>query len=413
MSFKIFMKEPAKKAPELYIYDEIGSPWAANPVTITTVRDRLNAVGDAPELIVRVNSVGGSVTDGMAIYNAIKEFPGRKTAIVEGLAASIASVVIMACDDVVMTTGSFLMIHNPFAVAQGESEDLRRTADLLDNMRDQMLAIYEEATGLPRAELEAMVDKETYLTAEEAVEKGFADRVSATGSRIAASAVRLLAKPPEALKKAALAKETTMDEKEYEKMKAELAASKEECEALKAKLSKFEKSDDDDDDGDGDEDEESSTGTGEEAKASVLMARVVLAACTAYGVQDLEKLAEAIKAGGRPQSRKEAVEKAVADGKLPPAMKAWAMSKHTPMAAVQELISGARSSVQPGVLPAAGPSDPALPPAIPAGPGAPQALSKTEREVMKMLGVDEAHMIQARAVPMPRAAFPVVEQAQG
>lgn len=402
MSFRVFMREPApQKAPELYIYDEIGSPWAANPVTITTVRDRLNAIGDAPELVVRVNSVGGSVTDGMAIYSALKEFPGRKTAIVEGLAASIASVLIMGCDEVVMTKGSFLMIHNPFAVAQGESEDLRRTADLLDSMRQDMLSIYAEATGLPVDEIAAMCDKETYLSAEEAVRLGFADRVSDTGARIAASAVKTLREPPEALRRlAALAKEKTMDEEEAKKLKAALSASEEECKALKAKLAKFEKDDDSDDD----DDEESSTGSGEGAKASLQMARVVLAASKVFGETDLEKLEGRIMASGgsAPAGRKALVEKAVADGLMPPGMKAWALSKKTPAAAVEEFI---RAAAPTSGAPAGAP--PFTPPPVPkAGDAAP--LTKIEREVMAMLGVDEAHMIKARSAPLPRAALPVL-----
>lgn len=386
MAFNLGIKALAGKAPELYMYDEIGG-WGADPVTIATVRARLNEVGEAPELTVRINSLGGDVTQGMAIYSAISEFAGKKTVVVEGIAASIASVIAMSGDEVVMTAGSFLMVHNPFGFVQGESKDLRRTADLLDSMRARMLDIYQAATGLPLAELEAMVDAETYLTAEEAVAKGFADRVSDVGARMVAAAKDLKG-APEALKKAAQAaskKEPQMTEEEIAKMKADLKAAQEECASLKDKLKAFEK----DPDVDGDDDSED-----EPSEDAVARAQAVAAAIQVTGEQDLRKLPARILAltSTAPSGRKAVVEKAVSDGILPPGMKTWAMS--TPRAALDAFIASAKPVARAqGGLPLPAVAQPPVKDVV-----APKALTSLERELMAKMGRTEAQMLAARDV---------------
>ncbi len=391
-----FRAASSGKAPELCIYDEVGpSPFAMNPVTLAGVRECLNEIGDAPELTVRINSVGGSVTEGMAIYAALREFAGVVNVVVEGLAASIASVIAMSGKTVTMTAGSYMMVHNPFAVAQGEASDLRRTADLLDKMRADMLAIYAAKTGMATADLEALVDAETYLSADEAVKLGFADRVSDTGARIAASAVKLLNKPPEALKRAALAKESPMTEEEMKKMKADLAAAQEECKSLKAELEKFKKSDDS---GDEDEDEDSTTGDGEDAKASVHMARIVMAVAAEHGEQDLAKLAEIVSASPSAKgSRKDVVRAAIASGKITPALKAWATS--CPRAVLDDFLRAA---------PHRGPGAPAMrEPAPPAATGAVAGPTEAELRVARAMASNKTPEVQlkratdARAIALP------------
>ena len=125
---------------------------------------------------VRLNSPGGDVFEGITIYNMLKSYEGNVKVIVDGLAASIASVIALGGDEVIMNEGSFFMIHNPWSGMMGESNDFRKQADILDSIRDQMLGIYQNATGLSTEELTEMMDSETWLSSEEAIELGFANR---------------------------------------------------------------------------------------------------------------------------------------------------------------------------------------------------------------------------------------------
>lgn len=388
MSFRVGIRAAAKdRAPELYIYDEIGG-WGADPVTIGTVRARLAEIGDAPELTVRISSGGGDVNQGMAVYGALREFAGRKTVIVEGLAASIASVIAMAGDEVVMTRESYLMVHNPWGFVQGGSEDLRRTADLLDSMRERMLDIYQAKSKQERSVLEALVDAETYMTAEDALAKGFVDRVTDTGARMAAS-ITSLKNAPEALRKNALprAEEKTMTEEEIAKMKADLKAAQEECASLKDKLAKFEKEGSDDDSDDDDKEDEDS-------EESAARASVVAAAIKVTGEQDVRKLSAKVLAltASAPLGRRATVEKAVADGVLPPGMKSWAMS--APRAALDSFLASAKVTAGPR---AAGSPEVRQPPVK--EDAAPKSkLTELERELMAKMNRTEDQMIAARAV---------------
>jgi ATP-dependent Clp endopeptidase proteolytic subunit ClpP len=129
-------------------------------------------------ITVRINSPGGSVYEGLAIYDALRMSGRRVVVRVDALAGSIASIIAMAGDEIVMAEDARLMIHNPWSYAQGESEDLRKLADELDSIRDRLIAIYRrKATTLTRAQLIAFMDAETFFSAQEAVELGFCDRI--------------------------------------------------------------------------------------------------------------------------------------------------------------------------------------------------------------------------------------------
>ena len=127
------------------------------------------------DIEVRLNSPGGNVFEGITIYNMLKSYKGNVKVIVDGLAASIASVIALGGDEIVMNEGSFFMIHNPFSGVMGESEDFRKQADILDSIRDQILGIYQSATGLGTDELIEMMNEETWLTAADANALGFAN----------------------------------------------------------------------------------------------------------------------------------------------------------------------------------------------------------------------------------------------
>lgn len=161
---------------EIGIYDEIGF-WGTDAKTFVSRLDE--AAASAAEVVVAINSPGGDVFDAFAIYNALRRYSGRVTARIDGVAASAASLVAMAGDRIVMPENAMLMIHNPWTVALGTASDLRATADSMDKARDGILAAYRNKSGKTDEELTAMLDAETWMTAAEAKEAGFADEIEA------------------------------------------------------------------------------------------------------------------------------------------------------------------------------------------------------------------------------------------
>lgn len=151
-----------------------------------SVVKRLSAYADNEPMEIRINSAGGSVFDGMAIYNTLRGREANVRVHVDGLAASIASVIAMAGKEIVMERGSMMMIHNPWNVTIGDADDHRNSAELLDKVRDSLVTAYERRTGLSRAELTTLMDQETWMSAEEAVAFGFADRVGEESVQAAA-----------------------------------------------------------------------------------------------------------------------------------------------------------------------------------------------------------------------------------
>jgi ATP-dependent Clp protease, protease subunit len=158
---------------EIVIYDEIG----AFGIPAKAFLDELKALGPIPELTLRINSPGGSVFDGVAIYNALKRHDARVTVWIDGIAASIASMIAMAGNEVVMPDNAILMLHDPSALVIGTALDMRGMADALDKMKAGMVAAYRDKSGGDDAEIEALMAAETWLSAQEAVELGLADRV--------------------------------------------------------------------------------------------------------------------------------------------------------------------------------------------------------------------------------------------
>ena len=155
------------------IYDEIG----AFGIPAKAFLDELKALGPVAELTLRINSPGGSVFDGVAIYNALKRHSAAITVWIDGIAASIASMVAMAGDEVVMPENAMLVLHDPSGLVAGTAADMRATAEALDRMKAGMVAAYRDKSGRDDVEIEAIMAAETWLSAAEAVELGFADRV--------------------------------------------------------------------------------------------------------------------------------------------------------------------------------------------------------------------------------------------
>lgn len=161
---------------ELLIYDEIDS-WMG--VSAEQLARDIAALDDSRELVVRINSPGGNVYDGVAILNSLRGHPGRVTVVVDGLAASAASIIAMGGDEIVMNRNSELMVHNGRAMAVGGAEDMRKMADRLEAVNANLATIYAERAGGTAEEWRAVMAAETWYSAEEAVAAGLADRVEA------------------------------------------------------------------------------------------------------------------------------------------------------------------------------------------------------------------------------------------
>lgn len=177
--WKILAK--SNKAAELTIYGVIEPEgfWDGK-VTPKALKEELDALGEIDTLDIYINSPGGDVFAGQAIYSILKRLTAKKTVHVDGVAASIASLVAMAGDVIKMPANATMMVHNPMGGCFGFAEDHRKMADALDRVREGMLAAYQsKVTKLSKDEIIALLDAETWMTAREAVEKGFADELVA------------------------------------------------------------------------------------------------------------------------------------------------------------------------------------------------------------------------------------------
>jgi ATP-dependent protease ClpP protease subunit len=165
---------------ELLIYGPIGDAWDSESVTAAQfVRDLQNI--DASEINLRINSIGGSVFDALAIHNALDRHPATVTVHVDGIALSAASLIAMAGDTVNMAENALMMIHAPWTIAMGDANAMRDTADMLDKMSDALAKNYARKSGKTAADMSAMLKdgEDHWYTAEEAVAEGYADQVSA------------------------------------------------------------------------------------------------------------------------------------------------------------------------------------------------------------------------------------------
>ena len=177
MKHGIYMKKSdGDNVDEIDIFGTIGEDWWGDS---TTGRDVIAAIrgSKAKSIKVNINSGGGSIFEGMAMYDAIKGSEAKTTARVLGFSGSMASIVMLAADTVEIVDGALVMIHNPSTVGAGESKDLRKQADVLDKLRDGMVRIYSGKTGMDAEEITAMMDDETWLDAVEARSLGLVDKI--------------------------------------------------------------------------------------------------------------------------------------------------------------------------------------------------------------------------------------------
>jgi HK97 family phage major capsid protein len=155
------------------ILGEIGdSMWGG--ISAGMIKEQLDAIGEAP-VLVTLNSPGGDAFEGVAIFNLLRDHPGKITMNVLGIAASAASVIAMAGDETTMGEAAFLMIHSSWGFVAGNQADMREFADLLDALDQAVAGLYASRTGLAQDEILTMMRAETWLSGSDAVEKGFAD----------------------------------------------------------------------------------------------------------------------------------------------------------------------------------------------------------------------------------------------
>lgn len=164
------------------------------PDGVCVAREFRQALKGVRNVTVHINSPGGDVMAGAEIYSALREHSlndeGRVKVIVTGLAASAASVVAMAGDEILMHPVAYMMIHNPWTFAMGDAKELRKTAKVLDVISEGLISAYEQRTGKDRDELKRMLENETWMSAGTAVEEGFADGIFGIEAGAAASAVK-------------------------------------------------------------------------------------------------------------------------------------------------------------------------------------------------------------------------------
>lgn len=158
------------------IFDVIGADYWGDGVTASRIAGALRSL-DGADVTVNINSPGGDMFEGLAIYNLLREYKGKVTVKVLGLAASAASIIAMAGDEVQIGRGAFLMIHNCWVYAMGNRHDLAQIAADMEPFDKAMGDIYSARSGLSLDDVSEMMDGETYIGGSDAVEKGFADRL--------------------------------------------------------------------------------------------------------------------------------------------------------------------------------------------------------------------------------------------
>lgn len=179
----------AETEAEIFLYGAIGDSFWGDSISAKSFSEELKKVASTVKTIhLRINSPGGSVFDGVTIYERLKEHKAKIIVHVDGLAASIASVIAMAGDEIIMGQGAMMMLHKPLVMTYGNSMEHERSIDVLDKIENQMVGIYNRKSKKSRAEIETILAKETWYTAEETVAEGFADTVSAGEDSMRAAA---------------------------------------------------------------------------------------------------------------------------------------------------------------------------------------------------------------------------------
>lgn len=234
-------QEENSTTADIYIYGDITSwPWLESDVSSYNLSKELQELVDVEQINVYINSFGGEVAEGLAIYNALKRHEANVTTIADGFACSIASVIFAAGDERLMSDTSLLMIHNAWTHSAGNSNDLRKQADDLEKITQASINAYMSIATIEEEEIKEMMNDETWIDGSEATEMGFATGLVGTEEKqVATQSIRnsLLQKVTEEPKKVAVAQvnfdEEMMQEvvdKAVEKLSQKLTKKKEQQE---------------------------------------------------------------------------------------------------------------------------------------------------------------------------------------
>lgn len=198
---KSFRIVAGSESADVFVYGDIGGGWF-DGVTAKEFADELKTV-KSQDVNVRINSFGGDVFAGLAIYNQLRSHKGAVHVHVDGIAASAASIVAMAGETITMHEGTQMMVHNPWAFVAGGAEDMRKMADRLERTTAEMVGVYSRKTGIDSETVASIMAEETWYTAEDAVAAGFATHmdeslaVAACGGAWAASVFATMPQLPE------------------------------------------------------------------------------------------------------------------------------------------------------------------------------------------------------------------------
>lgn len=168
------IKSAVQDGSYIEILDIIGEDWSGNGITAKRVSDQLRQIGNS-DVTVYINSPGGDMFEGLAIYNLLKQHQGQVTVRILGLAASAASLIAMAGDEIQIAKAGFLMIHNAWTVAAGNRNDFLDLAAYLEPFDKTMSELYADKTGIESSKLADMMDAETWITGSDAIDMNFAD----------------------------------------------------------------------------------------------------------------------------------------------------------------------------------------------------------------------------------------------
>ena len=171
------MKNEEEKSAELILYGSIGSDEYWDDISDKAFKQDIENLGDVENITLHINSPGGSVFSAVAIANILKNHKAKVTANIDGLAASAATIITSACDTVRMPKNALFMIHNPITFAYGNNQEMQKTVQMLDKVKNSIIETYLNKTKTDKETLSELMDNETWMSAEEAKEYGFIDEI--------------------------------------------------------------------------------------------------------------------------------------------------------------------------------------------------------------------------------------------
>ena len=177
LKFWNVMKNDEEKSAELILYGSIGSDEYWDDISDKAFKQDIENLGDVENIILHINSPGGSVFSAVAIANTLKNHKAKITANIDGLAASAATIITSACDTVKMPKNALFMVHNPITFAYGNNQDMQKTLEMLNKVKNSIIETYLNKAKTDKETLSELMDNETWMSAEEAKEYGFIDEI--------------------------------------------------------------------------------------------------------------------------------------------------------------------------------------------------------------------------------------------